>query len=72
VSYLLAVLGLAAVCVLWYGVQRWAGTLGRVGCHEAEPDCDDCDLGEVDSSGRCTPRLIAQVERGGRGSATEK
>ncbi len=54
-TYLLAVVGLAGACVLWYAVQRWAGTLGKPPCGEVEPDCDDCDLKDVDRSGKCPP-----------------
>jgi hypothetical protein len=50
VTYVLAVLALAAACVLWYLVQRWAGTAVEPGCPEAEADCADCERREVAGS----------------------
>jgi hypothetical protein len=72
VSYVLAILGLMGACVLWYAVQRWAGTGERPLCREAEPDCEECDLEDVDRSGSCTPRLVAQGDGGERGTLAEK
>jgi hypothetical protein len=42
VNYLLAVLGLAAACVVWYWVERWAGF--EEDAEAGEAGCEECGL----------------------------
>jgi hypothetical protein len=55
-SYVVAILGLAAVCVLTYWVQRFAGTADAAGCTHAVGDCGDCALCAADEGGASRPR----------------
>jgi hypothetical protein len=41
-SHVLAVLGLAAVCVLWLLVQRWAGVDAGLPCGRQGEGCGAC------------------------------
>jgi hypothetical protein len=43
VVHVVAVLSLAAVCVLWYGVQRWTGNPDTPLCGNADRDCGSCE-----------------------------
>jgi hypothetical protein len=45
-TYLLAAAGLATVCVLWFLIQRSAGTLGDPPCRRPELDCEGCAHGD--------------------------
>lgn len=54
-SYVLAILGLAGACALWYVVQRWSGRLDQPPCGEQDPDCDTCEIRDLDRSLRCVP-----------------
>lgn len=46
-SYLIAILGLAAACMLWFWVQRWAGA-DEARAAGREPDCDGCERAETE------------------------
>jgi hypothetical protein len=66
VTYVLAVLALAAACVLWYLVQRGAASPDEAGCAEADADCGDCSLREAGgSTGAARPRppIAAKTQR---------
>ena len=41
-NHLIAVLCLAVACIVWYLLQRAAGTAGEAECEEDEAHCDDC------------------------------
>jgi hypothetical protein len=43
VVHVIAVLGLAAACVLWYLVQRWARPEGDAPCQTRDPHCGVCE-----------------------------
>jgi hypothetical protein len=43
VVHVIAVLGLAAACVLWYLVQHWARPEGDPPCQERDPHCGACE-----------------------------
>jgi hypothetical protein len=51
VTYVVAILALAAVCILSWLVQRWAGSEIRVGCVEGEEDCSSCARREGEGEG---------------------
>ena len=41
--HVIAVLGLAAACILWYLVQHWARPEGDAPCQERDPHCGVCE-----------------------------
>ena len=41
--HVIAVLGLAAACVLWYLVQHWANPEGDAPCQDDDPHCGACE-----------------------------
>jgi hypothetical protein len=43
VVHVIAVLGLAAACVLWYLVQHWARPEGDAPCQEHDSHCGVCE-----------------------------
>ena len=48
--HVIAVLGLAAACVLWYLVQYWARPEGDAPCEEDDPHCGACETRGPDCS----------------------
>jgi hypothetical protein len=54
VSYLIAILALAAACILWFWVQRWAGA-GEAGATGREPECEGCERAETQCPSAPTP-----------------
>ena len=40
--YLIAVLGLAAACIVWFLIQRASGRLDEAECDEDPAHCEDC------------------------------
>jgi len=42
VSYVLAVLGLAAACIVWFLIQKASGRLDEAECEGDPTHCDDC------------------------------
>lgn len=47
-THVIAVLGLAALCIVWYLVQRWARPEGDETCHAHEPGCESCAIHGAD------------------------
>ncbi len=43
-DYLIAIVGLAGACVLWFGVQHWAGVSDELPCDKHGGDCEGCKL----------------------------
>jgi hypothetical protein len=43
VSYVIAILGLAAACAVWYLVQRWAGLGDDPPREDDDPHCAVCE-----------------------------
>ena len=41
-QHVIAVLAFAAACVLWYGIQHWAGHEAGPGCRDAGAGCRGC------------------------------
>ncbi len=46
-SYVLSVVGLALVCIAWYGVQRIAGSEPPSCGRSAARDCGGCDAAQA-------------------------
>jgi hypothetical protein len=42
VNHVIAVLCLGVACIVWYLLQRVAGTAGEAACEADEAGCDDC------------------------------
>jgi hypothetical protein len=40
--YVIAVLGLAVACIVWFLIQRASGRLDEAECEEDPAHCDDC------------------------------
>ena len=53
--HVIAVLGLAAACVLWYLVQHWARPEGDAPCQADDPHCGACETHGPDCSSLNVP-----------------
>jgi hypothetical protein len=68
VSYVIAVLGLGAACVLWYLVQRWARPEGDPPCQAEDPHCGACETRGPDCPSLSAPDPASAPSRKTRAS----
>jgi hypothetical protein len=67
-SYVIAVLGLAVACMLWYLVQRWARPEGDEPFQVRDPHCESCEMQGSDCKPLSAPGPASDPSRTTRAS----